>query len=88
MLVTGRAAGGERGGSGNNSGRIRRRGRSGRSRGRGGGDIAVVALFGEATTAAVITAASFRGTDVEVERRIIGGGRRDVGLVLTVHRRI
>lgn len=56
------AAGGER------RGRIGRCWSSSRRRGGGGADVARVALLGLATTAAVVTAASFRGAEVEVER--------------------
>lgn len=85
MLVTWGAAGGERRGSGDSSGRIGRRwSSSSRRRSGGGANVARVAFLGLATTAAVVTATSFGGAEVEVERWIIGGGGRHVGLVLAV----
>lgn len=63
------AAGGERRGSGDSSGRIGRRWSSSRRRRSGGGaNVARVAFLGLATTAAVVTATSFGGAEVEVER--------------------
>lgn len=43
-----------------------------------------MAFLGESATAAVVTAASLGGTEVEVEGGEVGGGRRNVRLV-TVH---